>query len=131
MAQYRANPGQIVSDYAQLRTVPAILAIVFAVCSAFQFGGLAQPELIWASYTLVPMHATVISMLAFLLAFMSSKTRDFEDYRLWEQALIALGPVLILGHQFLPFVADFIAQDMWYGVGAFAGTFASWGAAVR
>ncbi|GAB3681205.1 hypothetical protein GCM10028857_05070 [Salinarchaeum chitinilyticum] len=131
MTAYRHAAASKASDYYQLRTLPALLGIVFSVASAFQFGGLAAPRLLWVDYTLTSIHATVISLVALVVAFMSSRTRDYEEYARWEQALIAGGPILILAHQFVPGVAGLIGTADWLSATAFLVTFGSWGSAVR
>jgi len=121
-----------VNDYSQLRTIPAMLSVAFVLASLYQFGGIASIQLTWIDYTVKPLHAVVVSLVAFVLAFMSSQTKSYERYETWEQALIASGPAAILLEQFLPMTTDLIGSFGEAGfIVAFLLTVASWGAAVR
>lgn len=119
-------------DYTQLRTLPAMLSVAFVLASLYQMGGLGTLELVWLDYTLTTSHAVLISAGSFVVAFASSETRSFEHYDDWEQAVIAAGPAVILGEQYVPFVADQLSNlgEPGYMV-AFLVTVASWGVAVR
>lgn len=123
--------ARTVADYSQLRTIPAILGVVFTVCSIFQFGGMAAPELLWVDYTLSQLHAAALSMVVMLVAFMSSKTKEFAHYNWWEQVLIPIAPVLILGHQFVDPVGAAIDAEQSRQIVATLASLLSWGAAVR
>jgi len=128
----RNSPGDLVSDYANLRTVPALLGIVFALASLYQFGGIATVELTWISYTLTTQHAMIVSLATFVVAFASSETKSFDYYEDWEKVVIAAGPALILGHQYVQFVTDAIANNSpTGGILAFIISLAAWGVAVR
>lgn len=132
------NTRGILDDYMNIRTVPAMLSVVFVLGSLYQFGGLAGLELTWlggatGSYLLTGTHAVMGSMGALLIAFMSSQTKRFENYEQWEQVAIAAGPIVILGEQYVTEVHDFLI-----GLGdplgmqiAFVVTLVSWAVAVR
>ncbi|MFD1586176.1 hypothetical protein ACFR9U_04220 [Halorientalis brevis] len=132
MATARKSVMQIVGDRAQLRTIPALLSLLFALSSLFQFGGLAAPKFLWLNYTMTPLHATAVSAAAYFVAFMSSETRQWENYAKGEQALIAISGGVILGQQFVPIVSNTISS-----AGAAGGIFAwmlsliGWGVAIR
>jgi hypothetical protein len=123
-----------VSDYANIRTVPAFLSIAYALASLYQFGGIASVELTWLSnYTLTAEHAVIVSMATFVVALASSETKSFEMYETWEQGAIALGPIVIVGDYLTAEVTNFLT-----GIGdplgmqlAFAVTLVSWTVAVR
>lgn len=119
-------------DYTQLKTLPAMLSVAFVLASLYQMGGLGTLELTWLDYTLTAEHAVLISAGSFVVAFASSETRSFEHYDDWEQAMIAAGPAVILGENYVPFVADQLANlgEPGYIV-AFLVTVASWGVAIR
>jgi hypothetical protein len=128
----RNSPRSVAADYAQIRTVPALLGILFAVASLFQFGGVTAPTFTWFDYTLSASHAMLISLGAYVVAFASSETKAFEYYEQWEQVLIAAGPVVILAHHFAPAVRSLVTDfDPFAGAVLFLLTIASWGVAVR
>ncbi|WP_336135559.1 hypothetical protein [Natronomonas amylolytica] len=132
MASARASLDSTLRDYAQLNTVPALLSIVFAVASLYAFGGVSEIHLEWFNYTLTAEHSTIFSLAVLAVAFASSETREFQNYERWEQIMIALAPVLIVGNQYTNFVSDFIATNApAAGIAAFLITVASWGVAVR
>lgn len=122
----------LMDDYTQLRTLPAMLSVAFVLASLYQFGGIAAIELTWLDYALTPQHAVLVSMGSFVVAFASSEAKSFEAYRDWEQAVIAAGPALILGYEYVGFVSttlnDFGEMAL---IAAFFVTVASWGVAVR
>lgn len=121
-----------VDEYSNLRTIPAVMGLAFALASLYQFGGIAVVELPWLGYTLTSEHAVFVSMGALTVAFASSETRSFASYDTWEQALIAAGPLLIIGHQYVPEVTDLIAQQGDIGgMIAFAISLTSWGVVGR
>ena len=122
----------LVSDYAQLRTIPALLSVLFAVCSAYQFGGLSQPTLIWLDYTLTQGHAMLLGIGIFAVAFASSETKQFANYRPGEKVIIVAGFVLMFGQQHIGFIADTLANNQPAGgIVAFLITMLAWGVAVR
>ena len=124
-------------DYANLRSLPAILSVIFLGASLYQFGGITDISLVWlggsGGYTLTAEHSVIASMGTLLVAFMSSRTKSFEHYDYWEMALIAAGPLVILGDQYTAEVTDIIlaiGDPLGYQV-AFFLTVLSWGAAIR
>lgn len=120
------------SNYARLRTLPALLSVAFFVASLYQFGGIATVELTWIDYTLASEHATILSLGIYAAAFASSETKQLDNYADWEMIVIAAGPVIILAHQYVGFVADeFAANDPLLPVIGFAISVAAWGVAVR
>jgi hypothetical protein len=132
-----SSVSSIVDDYANLRSIPAVLTAVFALASLYQFGGIATVELTWLGgstpYQLTAGHATIVSLATYTVAFASSRTKDLEYYEGWEMILIAAGPAVILGHQYTQEVTDLLLQlgdPLGYQL-AFLLTIASWGAAVR
>lgn len=136
MAYSKSSLSGIASDYAHLRTLPALLSVVFAVASLYQFGGIAAVELTWwGGYTLTTEHATLMSAVVYGVAFMSSETRRFDNYQDWEKVAIAAGPVVILGNEYMTEVNDFLvdlggADPLGMQV-AFFLSIISWGVAVR
>ena len=133
MASHTTRATSVLSDYANIRTIPAVLSVGFVVASLYQFGGITEVTLPWLDYTLTTGHATVVSLSAFAFAFASSETRQFENYEDWEQVAIAAGPIVILGNQYVAEINDFLV-----GLGdplglqlAFLVTVISWGVTVR
>lgn len=127
-----SNPSGLLSDYAHLRTVPALLSIFFAMASLYQFGGVAELKFTWFSYTLTAQHGLVASLGIFALAFASSETRSFDRYADWEKLLIGAGPVLLVAHQYVdPIATAFSNNSPWLPAVAFLVSVASWSVAVR
>lgn len=131
------DDSSLVSDYANLRTLPAMLSVGFVAASLYQFGGISSIELVWfggtGGYSLTGEHSVLVSMGAFVVAFASSETRQFENYENWEMAAIAAGPAVIIGEQYVAEVTDLITMlgdPLGYQV-AFLLTVVSWGVAVR
>jgi len=121
----------VVSDYSRLRTVPAMLSIVFALASLYQFGGISQVNLTWLDYTLSAQHAMLVSLGTLVVAFASSETKQFDSYEDWEMAVIAAGPLLIVTYQYIPEITDLVnGSDITQAV-AFMVSIAAWGVAVR
>jgi len=134
MATSNSRMSGMVSDYAHLRTLPAMLSVVFVLAGLYQFGGLSDVTLSWLnSYTLTAEHATFASIGTLLVAFASSETKQLDSYEQWEQVAIALGPVVIIGEQYVTEVANFLT-DLGDPLGmqlAFLVTVVSWAVAVR
>jgi hypothetical protein len=133
MASASNRMSGLMSDYAHLRTLPAMLSVVFVVASAFQFGAITAPTIQWGlDYTLTAEHATIISLATFATAFASSETKAFDRYEDWEKVVIAAAPVLIVSHQYVGFVGDqFANYSPTFAIGAFVISVVSWGVAVR
>ncbi|MFY4815493.1 hypothetical protein ACOJIV_22760 [Haloarcula sp. AONF1] len=130
---YSNSPGDLLSDYTQLNTIPALLSVAFVVAGLYQFGGISDVTLVWLnSYTLTAEHAMFASIGVFAVAFMSSETRNFARYETWEQALIGAGAALIVSYQYVPQVADLVNTTSNVGpIVAFMVTVAAYGVAVR
>ena len=132
MASHRSSMNSIVSDYKNLRTIPALLGILFAVASLYQFGGIAEVHLSWFDYTLTTKHAMFASLTVLVVAFMSSETKEFRNYEDWEKVVIAAGPALIILHQYWNWLGDhFATHDPTLPVIGFLIAVAAWGVAVR
>ena len=131
-SSYSNSMGNALSDYTHLRTLPALLSVVFILAGLYQFGGISEVNLTWIDYTLTAEHATFISLAAYAIAFASSETKQFESYEQWEQVAIALGPIIIAGYQYVPQLADLINTSSNLGpIVAFLATVVAWGVAVR
>lgn len=130
---YQNRATNMVSDYMNIRSLPAMLSVAFVAASLYQFGGITTVELPWLSYTLTTQHSLLISLGAFAAAFASSETKQFEYYEDWEKIAIALGPAVILGNEYLPAVNDFLTSlgDPLGMQLAFLATVVSWGVAVQ
>ncbi|WP_135827907.1 hypothetical protein [Halorussus halobius] len=138
MATRSSGARSMVSDYANIRSIPAILSVAFIAASLYQFGGISAIELMWlgganGSYTLSTQHSLLVSLGAFVVAFASSETKSFEHYELQEQVLIALGPALILGNEYVTVVSDLLTNigDPLGMQLAFVATIVSWAVAVQ
>lgn len=132
-SSYQSRASGIVSDYANMRTIPAMLTLAFVASSLYAFGGITEFTLVWIDYTISTEHTALISLGAYAAAFASSETRQFSNYSQEEQLAVALGPAVIIGYEFIPQVNDFIV-----GLGdplgmqlAFAATVVSWVAATN
>ena len=131
-SSYSNSMGDALSDYTHLRTLPALLSVVFVLAGLYQFGGISEVMLTWIDYTLTAQHATFISLAAYAIAFASSETKQFESYEQWEQVAIAVGPLVIVGYQYVPQLADLINTSSNLGpIVAFLATVVAWGVAVR
>jgi len=131
MASHSSMSGMM-SDYARLRTLPALLSVVFVAAGLYQFGGIQEIHITWIDYTLSTSHATIVSLLVFVAAFASSETKSLDHYEDWEMATIAAGPILIVAHQYWGYVSDqFAAHDPTLPIIGFVITVAAWGVAVR
>jgi|GEM_PF-438036 len=129
---YGSAARGVVSDYAQLNTIPALLSVVFVGAGLYQFGGIPDLTLVWLDYTLQTQHALIASLGVYVVAFMSSETKDFRHYEDWEKVLIFAGPAVMLAYEYVPQVANVINTDGHVGpIVAFFLTVAAWGVAVR
>jgi hypothetical protein len=127
-----SSASGLVSDYAHLRTVPALLSIFFAMASLYQFGGVTELHFAWFDYTLTAQHGLVASLGIFALAFASSETRRFDHYADWEKVLIGTGPVLLVVHQYVdPINTAFANNAPWLPIVGFLVSIAAWSVAVR
>lgn len=131
-SSYSNSMGDALSDYTHLRTPPALLSVVFVLAGLYQFGGISEVMLTWIDYSLTAQHATFVSLAAYAIAFASSETKQFESYEQWEQVAIAVGPLVIIGYQYVPQLADLINTSSNLGpIVAFLATVVAWGVAVR
>ena len=133
MSTVRSRTSSLLSDYRQIKTIPASISAAFLVASLYLFGGMGTVDLVWLGYTLTTQHALIVSSLAYVIAFMSSATDDFSMYESWEQALIVGGPIMTLGWEYVAQLQDFLL-----GLGdplgaqiAFIVTVLSWGVIVK
>lgn len=133
MASYnKSGVSSMLSDYTHLRTLPALLSVVFVIASLYQFGGISEVMITWVDYTLTSEHAMLVSIGAYALAFASSETKAFDRYEDIEKVLIFAGPGLIVGYQYIGFVTDLVNTSSNLGpVLAFLATVVAWGVAVR
>ena len=130
---YKNTMSGTLSDYTHLRTLPALLSVVFVMAGLYQFGGISDVTLVWLdNYTLTTQHAMFIAIGSYALAFMSSETKSFDHYEDWEKGAILLGPVVFIGNEHVQFITDLIATEGNVGpIVAFAITVVAWGVAVR
>jgi hypothetical protein len=120
------------TDYTQLKTIPSVLSIAFAIASLFAFGGIASVELSWIGYTLTADHSIMLSLGVYAAAFASSETRQFSNYSQAEQALIALAPALLIGNYLGIVVPGLISSHGQLAeMAMFVGCLAGWGVAVQ
>ncbi|CQR53822.1 hypothetical protein [Haloferax massiliensis] len=133
-SRYSQGLGGLASDYAMLRTIPALLSVVFVATGLYAFGGISDITITWLSnYTLTSEHATLGGILVYAVAFMSSETKSLEHYEPWEMAFIVASPAVILGWQYVTEI-----KDLLLGLGdplgaqvAFLITVVGWAVAVR
>lgn len=123
--------SSFLADYTQLNTIPAVSGILFAVSSGVQFLG-ASITLQYPAYTFPSEHAMLVSLGALLVAFASSDTKDWRYYDQWEQVLVALAVVLMIGAEYLTEISTLISNNNpTAGVLAFLITVAAWGVLAR
>ena len=122
----------MVNDYAKLRTLPALLSVLFIATGLYQFGGISQFTIQWGlAYTITTQHAVIVSLAVFAVAFMSSETRSFDRYETWEMIAIGAAPVLIVGYEYVNTINNAIAGNQTMQILAFLVTVVGWGVAVR
>lgn len=131
---YSNRASGMLSDYANLRTLPAMLSVVFIAASMYQFGGVSDITLVWLNnYSLSGTHAVFASIGTYAVAFASSETKALDHYEDWEKAAIAAGPVVIVGQNYITAIDDLLigfGDPLGYQI-AFVLTIVSWGVAVR
>ena len=133
-SSYSRTVSGALGDYANLRTIPAILSVAFVATSLYQFGGISDITLVWLSnYTLTAEHAALGGIGAYAAAFMSSETKSLEYYEDWEKVALLAVPTVTLGWQYVTEIKDLLT-----GLGdplgaqiAFAITVFGWFVAVR
>lgn len=131
--QYSQKANSMLGDYANIRTLPAMLSVAYILASLYQFGGITTIDLTWLNYTLTTEHSLLVSLGAYAAAFASSETKRFENYEQKEQVAIAAGPAIILGYEYVPEVSSLL-MDIGDPLGmqaAFLVTVVSWGVAVQ
>lgn len=133
MAMNHKSASDLMNDYMHLRTLPALLSVVFVMAGLYQFGGISDITLNWGlNYTLTAEHATISSLVVFAAAFASSETRQFDHYETWEKVLIAAAPALIAGYQYVGWITTQINNNSpTLSILAFVVTVVGWGVAVR
>lgn len=124
--------SSIVRDYSQLNTVPAIAGILFAVAAAVQFLGASISIAHPVSYTFAGTEAVVVGLSMLTIAFASSDTKSLEHYETYEQAMIAIAGVTMIGMEYFTEVSDFVNSDpaVW-GTAAFAVSMLGWAVVAR
>lgn len=128
----RNSMSGLLSDYAHLKTLPALTSALLVVFSAYLYGGISTITVEWLDYTISTQGALIGSLVIYVIAFASSETRSLEYYENWEIALISSGPGLMLLYQYVPWAADqFAANDPTLYIIAFLFSLISWGVMVR
>jgi len=129
---YSESPTDVLEEYMQLRSVPALLSILFAMMGMFLFELIAAPEvLVYGGYTFSTDHAFILSVAVAAVAFLSSEARSFEMYEQWEQALMGLGFGTMLLQRYITEVNDLVMTNDHTQVLAFLLTVAAWGVLIR
>jgi hypothetical protein len=133
MAYSSSSARDLVSQYRQMNSLPAVMSALWLISSLYGFGGMEAVSLTWINYTLSPSHATLGGLAVYLVAFMSSETKQFENYESWEQAFIIGGPALFAADAYFPEVSDFLVSigDPIGHQLAFLATTVAWMVAVR
>lgn len=132
MAYNKSNMKGVMANYSHLRTLPALLSIIFAGMSLYLFGGISEIHIPWFGYTLTTQHALLGSLGIYVIAFASSETKAFAAYEDWEKVMIGVPPVVMLAHQFTNFVPNQMATyDPWLAIGFFLMSVVGWSVAVR
>lgn len=130
---YSKGMGDTLGDYANLRSVPALMGIVFTMSSIYLFGGIEGLTISWGiGYTLTTSHALWSSIAVYVVAFASSETKQFASYEDWEKILIAAGPLIMVGYEHVQYVTDLInnsAPEL--QIVAFVISFVGYGVAIR
>ncbi|WP_336327881.1 hypothetical protein [Halovenus sp. HT40] len=114
-----------------VETVPAVAGVVFSIASAVQFldGTFTLGAL---GYQFSPAHSYVVSLIALIVVFASSRTKDWEYYESWEQVLVGVTILIMTAHQFIPTVARTVSnQNPLAGSVAFGLGLLSWGVLAR
>lgn len=132
----RSTLNSLADDYKNMRTLPALISVFFMVATAFFYGAIDAPTFNWfieGGYTLTHGHAIIGSLGVYVLAFMGSETKQFEHYSGGEQALVAAGPLMMIGIEYIQQIEDlFLAFGDPLGMQiAFAVTLVSFAVAVN
>lgn len=127
-----SNSKGLLSDYAQLNTLPALSGVLFAISSGVQFLGVSISMTIPWAYTFDPSHGLVVSLVVMVIAFASSSTKDWRQYESYEQGAVALAVILMVGNEYLIEVSDLIVNNNpTAGTLAFLVTVVAWGILAR
>jgi hypothetical protein len=128
MATSYQNAGSFLSNYRDLNTIPALMGVLFAVASAVQFLGATISVTIPYTYTLSGVHAMVLSLVVLVVAFAASDTRSWEYYEGWEQAMVGIAVLVIVGNEYIAEITNLVANNNpAAGTIAFIITMAAWG----
>lgn len=114
-----------------VETVPAVAGLIFTLAAAVQF--LATEIYVGAlDLQFAEGHAFVISLIALIVVFASSKTKNWEYYSTAEQSAVALFITVMIAHQFSPTVAQTINnQNPAAGGVIFMAGLLTWGVLAR
>lgn len=121
----------VMADYTELNTIPAIMGILFATASGVMFLD-ATVTLGVIDYTFSASHSLLVGMFAMIVAFASSETNDWRHYESYEQGIVVVATVLMVGSEYVVEISDMIANNSPVaGVIAFAVSVAAWGVLAR
>ncbi|ARS89642.1 hypothetical protein [Natrarchaeobaculum aegyptiacum] len=125
--------GRMTSNYANLRTIPAVLGVLFGLMSLYQFGAFGDTlGFAWFDYELTAMHAMVGSLIVYVIAFASSETRSFDHYHDGEKVLIAVSVLLILLYPQVDYAVTLVEyHDPGTMIVAWLVTISGYGVAIR
>lgn len=125
------NSNGMLADYTQLNTIPAMSGILFALAAAVQFLD-ATFSLGIITYTFDPAHALLVSLGVLVVAFASSDTNDWRMYETYEQALVGLAVLLMVGAEYVTEVNDLLVNNSpTAGIIAFFVSMGAWGVLAR
>lgn len=115
-----SDSGPVVS------TIPALAGFVYGLAAAVQFLD-AEISIGVLDYTFAPAHALIVSLLALVVVFASSDTRNWGRYDGWEQAVVAVAIGVMLAHQYFPLVTIAIENNQPHlGIAAFLSGMFAW-----
>lgn len=122
------------TEYAQLNTIPALAGIIFATGSAVQFLGASITIAPSAdlSYTFAANEALLVSLVSLVVAFASSDTKDWRHYETYEQALVGVAVVAMVGTEYLTEISDLVVNnEPTVGILFFGLSMGAWGVLSR
>ena len=115
-----------IGDYTELRTVPAIIGVLFALSSLTLFLG-GELYIGALDYTFASEHSLLVSVVCLAAAFAASDTNDFAYYRDWEKGLVALFIVVLFAVEFSSTANSLIHDNEPYaGIIAFVWGVVAW-----
>lgn len=122
-----SNPRKLsLADYTELRTVPAVIGVLFALSSLTLFLG-GELTLAALDYSFTAEHSLLVSVASLAAAFAASDTNDFAYYREWEKGLVGLFVVLLFAVEFTSTGHSLIHDNQPYaGIIAFVWGIAAW-----